>query len=223
MYKLFKVSLIVVAMFAFVSFPVLAQYGSDTPTGTPSEQGEIFGINADGGESTTIFPTGCNFIESITLKVKDTVKGSIEVKSFGDKNPKNDKGISKKVIEYCGLVLNGFSKDNIESSIVKTKASKDTLTKQGIKNEDIRVFQYDEQGQKWEESNTSKKSESSVNFFYESQSINKYTYLAMGEKASAFNLNYLPFIICGFLLLLVIIVMLIAASTSRRREEEIQA
>lgn len=220
MLKLFKVSLIVLSTFIFLNAPAFAQYDSDGFDGKPNGDGEVFGINVEEGETATIFPTGCNFVESITIKVKKDLRGSIEIKSFGDKNPVENKGISGKVLEFCELSLKGFSKDDIESSIVKSKAGKEALEDKGIKSEDVRLFQYDENGKKWEQKNTSKKSESSVNVFFESESIDKFTHIALGEKTGGFNLNYLPFIICGFLLLLVIIIMIIAASTARRRDQE---
>ncbi|MBN1916259.1 PGF-pre-PGF domain-containing protein [Candidatus Dojkabacteria bacterium] len=217
-----------VIIISILIFPLLAvttvkaQYDSD---GFPLEPGvgieEIFGINIDSGETATFFPGRCQIIDSIKLKAKKDISGSIEVTSYGTKNPtKTDKDLGKKAIEFCGIQFKGFSKDDVESSIFQVKANKDKLDELDLKNADVRFFQFNVDGNKWKQLDTPQKSETNQNYYYEVDSVDQYRYYSAAEKTSAFGFNIWIIVICAFLLLLLLILFLIISSLGRKENEK---
>ncbi len=196
-----------------------AQYDSE---GFPEEPGEeeVFGINIEKGETATFFPGNCEIVDSIKLKAKEDIRGSISMRSFGDDNPtESDKGLGKKVVEFCGIEFEGFTADNIESSVFQLKGDKERMEELKLKNTDARFFQFNVEGDKWEQRDTQAKSDTSVSYFFETDSVGQYSYYALGEKTSAISTVLWVVIICAFLLLLLLIIFLIISSLGRRESE----
>ncbi|HEC64573.1 MAG TPA: PGF-pre-PGF domain-containing protein [bacterium] len=215
-------SIVFIVLFSLLLLPlnVSAQYDSDGLPSFPGEDGgEIFGVNVSEGDTATFFPGGCEIIESVNIKANKDISGSITVKSLGRENPVNDRDLGKKVVEFCEIGFDGFAAEDIESSVFRIKGGKDDLDELNLDSNDLRLFQFNENDEKWEQLDTIKKSESTLNFFYEVDQVNQYTYFAAAEKLSSFQLGTLPFVICGFLLLLLVIILLILASLGRRDED----
>ena len=216
-----------VAFLASVIFSLLmisvvkAQYDSDG--GTPGDvQGEeeSFGINIKSGETATFFPGACEIIDSIKLKARNDLKGDIKVTSYGEENPtESDKSLGKKIVEYCGIDFVGFENGDVESSIFAIEGNKDRLEELDLKKENARFFQFIEEENKWEQLNTPEKSETDRSNFFETDSVDQYSYYALAEKTGGLSTATILIIICVFLVLLLLVLFLIISSLGRREEE----
>jgi len=215
-----KLKYLFLALFFTLAFvtPISAQYDTNVVLPEYRDGGEVYGINLGSSQRVSLFPEGCESIDKITLESKNPINGEIFVKPLNE-NPKKDVAELDKVFEFCQVELKNINKDDLQNVNVEAKVRKSWLDENDVNEDQIALFTFNEGDKTWAPHDTSKKTESSIYFFYSSRAENfPYWAVAKYNPGLVAGINPGLLLLCCIILLIVFILAALAISSRGSRD-----
>jgi PGF-pre-PGF domain-containing protein len=216
--KKLKFAAFVLFFSLLLAAPVSAQYDTNVILPEYRDGGEVYGVNVAASQRVSMFPEGCESIDKITIESQNPINGEIFVKPLGE-NPKPDVTELDKVFEYCHVELRNINQTDLRDVDVELKVRKNWLTDNDVSSDQMALFTFNETDRVWEPHDTSRKTESSIYFFYSSSAEN-FPNWAVARYAPGLLAGINPglLLLCCIILLIVFILAALLLSSRRQRE-----